>query len=240
MVASLIAHRGTRLVSQLELAMLPPPQPRSTTHRCVPHLDVVAEILDELKRRNLAVTKETYSLSPDGNRFFGVLDTRDELMPDGLGVAIGIRNSHDQTLALGICAGTRVFVCDNLAFTGEVIRYRKHTSRISAVEVVRGAVDQVLDATHREARWLESLKARELNDGVAKSLLIDGLRRGACTAPQLHRIVRSYFVRQPDSSRTAWRLYNSFTDVYKLQPPNLTLVRSRRLNALFQRRVCRN
>ena len=240
MVASLIAHRGTSLVSRLELAALPPPQPRSRTHRCVPHVEVVAEILDELARRNLSVAKETYSLSPSGDRFFGVLDTTDELMPDGMGVAIGIRNSHDQSLALGICAGTRVFVCDNLAFSGEVIRYRRHTSRISTVEVVRGAVEQVLEATHREARWLENLKARELNDGVAKSLLIDSLRRGACTAPQLKRIVRSYFTRESDPSRTAWRLYNSFTDVFKEQPPNLTLLRSRRLNALFVRRVCRN
>ena len=189
MVASLIAHRGTRLVTPLELAALETPEPRSSTHRCVPHVAVVTEIMEELERRNLQVSKETYSLSPDNNRFFGVLDTRDRQMTDGLGIAIGIRNSHDQSLALGIAAGTRVFVCDNLAFTGEVVRYRKHTLKISARDVVSGAVDQVLDATHREVEWYDRLRVRVLGDTEVKTTMIDALRGHACTAQQLQQIV---------------------------------------------------
>jgi hypothetical protein len=239
MVASLIAHRGTRLVSPLELASLETPLPRSSTHRCVPHIEVVTEIIDALAERNLLVAKESYSLSPDSNRFFGVLDTHDELMPDGIGIAIGIRNSHDRSLALGIAAGTRVFVCDNLAFTGEVIRYRKHTTRISVRQVVGGAVEQVLEATHREVQWYERLRVRVLGDAEAKTVLVDALREQACTAQQLQSIVRSYFDAQ-SPSRTAWSLYNAFTDAYHEQHPSLTLSRSRRLNSVFQQVVSRN
>lgn len=35
---------------------------------------------------------------------------------------------HGQVkMATGITAGTRVFVCDNLAFSGEFVEFRKHT-----------------------------------------------------------------------------------------------------------------
>jgi len=239
MVASLIAHRGTRLVQPLELAAVETPAPRSATHRCVPHIEVVTEIMEELERRELQVTKETYSLSPDNNRFFGVLDTRDRLMPDGIGIAIGIRNSHDQSLALGIAAGTRVFVCDNLAFTGEVVRYRKHTLKISARQVVSGAVDQVLEATHREVEWYERLRARVLGEHEAKTTMIDALQGQGCTAQQLQQVVRSYFD-GIEKQRTAWSLYNAFTDLYRDQHPAITLNRSRRLNSVFAKVVERN
>jgi hypothetical protein len=41
--------------------------------------------------------------------------------------AVGIRNSHDKTFPAGLVAGTKVFCCDNLAFSGEVQISRKHT-----------------------------------------------------------------------------------------------------------------
>ena len=90
MSVSLIAHNGTSVVTREQVFALATPEPKSRTHRVVPHAEVIAQILDELGRRSLVVAREAYSLSPDGNRLFGVLDTQDELMPSGLGIAIGI------------------------------------------------------------------------------------------------------------------------------------------------------
>jgi hypothetical protein len=33
--------------------------------------------------------------------------------------SIGIRNSHDKSIRLGLTAGLRVFVCSNMAFSGD-------------------------------------------------------------------------------------------------------------------------
>jgi hypothetical protein len=245
MSVSLIAHRGTSVVTREQVLSLPTPESLSRTHRVVPHAEVVTEILADLGRRNLTVTKESYSLSPDCNRLFGVLDTRDTLIPDGMGIAIGIRNSHDRTLALGVCAGTRVFVCDNLAFSGEVVRYRKHTRRISAPDVIRGAIDQILDSARREARWLEQLQGRQLSNVRSKVILMDLLRAGACTSQQLQQVVRAYFDTPPDLERlvaphSAWDLFNCVTRTYRDQAPGLTLHRSRQLNRVFGQLISRN
>jgi len=41
--------------------------------------------------------------------------------------AVGLRNSHDKSFPIGIAFGSRVFVCDNLAFIGDQVIRRKHT-----------------------------------------------------------------------------------------------------------------
>ena len=87
--------------------------------------------------------------------------------------------------------------------------------------------------THRQVR------VRVLGDAEVKTTMIDALRSDACTVQQLQLIVRSYFD-TADGPRTAWSLYNAFTDAFKDQHPSLTLSRSRRLNSVFAQLVSRN
>jgi hypothetical protein len=237
-VVKLIAHCGTHAATRADVLALPTPAGQTPSHRTVPHGEVITEVLGELAGMGLVPAKESYSVSPDGDRLFGVIDTTDALMPQGVGIAIGIRNSHDKSLALGICAGTRVVVCDNLAFRGDVVRYRRHTSRIHAPTVIRGVLEQVVEAAHREAAWMYKLQEFDLTDRTAKGLLIDGLRQGACTTHQLRDVVGRYFDAPEDGAslyapRTAWSLYGCFTEAYKDQRPELTLRRCQRLNRVF-------
>lgn len=72
---------------------------------------------------------EEYGMSKDGNQMFGVLtlDTGDR----DQGMAIGIRQSYDKSLALGIVCGSQVFVCDNLCFSGDAFKVvRKNTTNV--------------------------------------------------------------------------------------------------------------
>ena len=65
---------------------------------------------------------------PVGNeaQFFATLDLAASI-GTGVALSVGIRNSIDKTLPLGFCAGNRVFVCDNLSFSAELLVNRKHT-----------------------------------------------------------------------------------------------------------------
>ena len=60
---------------------------------------------------------------------------------------LGLRNSHDKTFPAGIVAGSAVFICDNLAFSGEVKLARKHTTHITRdlPRLVQSAVGQLMD-----------------------------------------------------------------------------------------------
>ena len=50
-------------------------------------------------------------------KMFGVLDLETQM--DGCRFAIGLRNSHDKNFRLSLTVGVRVFVCSNMAFSGD-------------------------------------------------------------------------------------------------------------------------
>src|SRR5262249_46216929 len=129
-MSGLIVHAGGRKIEKAELALLPTPE-GTKTHKPVPHVKLVEEILSQLDGLGFKPRKEEYAVMGakefPSARFFGVIDLKDAQMPTGMGIALGLRNSHDKSMTMGICGGERVFVCDNLAFSGEVVRMRKHT-----------------------------------------------------------------------------------------------------------------
>ena len=94
----------------------------------LPHRTLVTEVENQLQAAGFQLRGATYSLTHDGQRFFGVLQVTLPTRNDReFGWVVGLRNSHDKSLPAGLVAGTQVMVCDNLAFTGEVKLSRKHT-----------------------------------------------------------------------------------------------------------------
>ena len=93
----------------------------------------------------------------DGSRFFGTLDLASPLA-ERTSLCVGIRNSTDQSFPLGFVAGSRVFVCDNLAFRSELMVRRKHT-------------------LHGERDFVRKMKLGQL-DGAAVTAVGLGLIKG--------------------------------------------------------------
>jgi hypothetical protein len=97
------------------------------THRPVPHHEIVEALVETLSFRHIGVVNEEYAVSFDGMKMFGVLDLETQM--EGCRFSIGIRNSHDKSLRLGLTAGLRVLVCSNMAFSGEFTPVlAKHTT----------------------------------------------------------------------------------------------------------------
>jgi hypothetical protein len=73
-----------------------------------------------LEESGYAVDRSSLALSRDDARFFGTLTLHTPLS-DGVGLAVGLRSSLDKSISLQWCCGSRVFVCDNLAFSAETV-----------------------------------------------------------------------------------------------------------------------
>src|SRR5437016_7238732 len=109
-----------------------PVLPVSSTHKPVPHDEMVQALIETLGFRHIGVVRDEYAVSPDGMKMFGVLDL--ETAFDGCRFAIGIRNANDRSMRLGLTSGMRVFVCDNLSFQGEFTPVlAKHSKKFSIV-----------------------------------------------------------------------------------------------------------
>src|SRR6266852_526748 len=103
-------------LGRAELSQIPVPE-ATATHKPVPHHNIVESLVETLSFRHIGVVDEEYAVSNDGMKMFGVLDLETQM--EGCRFSIGIRNSHDKSLRLGLTAGLRVFVCSNMAFSGE-------------------------------------------------------------------------------------------------------------------------
>jgi hypothetical protein len=64
-----------------------------------------------------------------------------------------VPNNHDKSFPIGIAFGSRVFVCDNLAFVGDRVIRRKHTSK--AKRELPGLVTQIIEPLLEE--WSASI-----------------------------------------------------------------------------------
>jgi hypothetical protein len=100
----LIAYDGK--ISREQLARVPTP-PATATHQPIPHHEIIEALVESLSFRQIAVIQEEYAVSKDGMKMFGVLDLEALLVPR-CRFAVGIRNSHDKSMRLGLTIGARL------------------------------------------------------------------------------------------------------------------------------------
>ena len=113
-LSTLLSYGGK--LTREQLALVPTP-PATATHRPVPHAEVIEALVETLGFRHIGVVKDEYAVSKDGMKMFGVLDLDTGM--HGCRFSIGVRNAHDKTMRLAMTVGYRVFVCENMAFSGD-------------------------------------------------------------------------------------------------------------------------
>ena len=121
-MGTLMLHCGSGSADRERLYAVATP-PSTDTYTAVAFGKLRDMLVAAAKERRLLVCDERWGISRGDNRAFGVVTFYDDSRPDGLaqdttlGMAVGLRASHDQSLPIGLCAGGHLFVCDNLMFT---------------------------------------------------------------------------------------------------------------------------
>ena len=208
---SLMLHAGAEVIDFDRLRQLPTPE-ATKTHVPIAHSAVVDMVKYSLGFYGHAIVEEDYGVTPDGARFFGVLSL--ESPYDGYTDTVGLRNSHDKTFPIGISFGSRVFVCDNLAFSGDVVIRRKHTAH--AKRDLPGIVAEVVEPLEgqraQQHAQFDHYQATTLTDTDVDHLIMQLYRRGAITVTRIADVLGHYENPPFDwGDRTAWRLFNAVT-----------------------------
>ena len=106
-------------------ALQPPPETRSW--KPVAYADAVSQLHATARSSGMELVSEQFSLNKAGTQMFHVSQWDHGTEESGL--AIGLRQSYDKSLALGVASGARVMVCDNLCFAGSDFNVmRKNTT----------------------------------------------------------------------------------------------------------------
>lgn len=214
---TLITHCGARQVTWGELDLIPTPAATETWFP-LSHSQVLGSVVETLDAAGFGVKSMTLGVTADDARFFGTLQLQSEIVP-GVGLAVGVRNSTDKSLPIGFCCGQWVFVCDNLAFSSEVVITKKHTrfgeSRFN--EGIANTVAGLGQYRATEARRIECFKNTELSPDRANSLILQAYEKRIIGARLLPKVIEEW--RQPKHAefreKTAWSLLNAFTEVIK-------------------------
>jgi hypothetical protein len=180
-------------------------------------------LVESLGFRQIGVLREEYAVSRDGMKMFGVLDLEPLLVP-GCRIAIGIRNSHDKGMRLGLTIGARVLVCMNMAFHGDFQPvFAKHSNSFSLVDAISVGIDRMQRNFEPMRRQVETWKAQQLTSATAKLVIYRAFIVDELDAPKhlARRVHESYFALQHEDfqPRTLWSLSNAFTSAFKELDP---------------------
>ena len=155
-------------------------------------------------------------------KMFGVIELDQGMQ--GARFALGVRNSHDKTFRLAVTVGYRVFVCENLAFSGDfspvLAKHSKHFSLQSALSV---GVDDMQRNFEPMVKGVERWRNSQLSDVSARLLIYRAFIEGELEVPRhLSRPVHDlYFNPQHEdfAPRNLWSLSNAFTAAFKELDP---------------------
>ena len=183
--------------------------------------DIADRILDKHQ-----LHKEQYGIAKDGKQMFGTLTYKESFHddPQEIGLSIGLRNSYDKSMSLGICSGASVFVCENLMMTGEIVVMRMHTGSI--IDELKGLIFNALLKSEDKFSTIhadsQKLKKYILEDNTTAYNLMGRLYGyGVLTERQLPVMKRAWTTPQHEEfkPRTAWSLYNAGTEALKTTHP---------------------
>ena len=218
-------------ISRNELNLLPTPKALGRFHQPFGFGEYVDNVYDSLDLLGLEVRNEEYEVTHDNNRLFGALEVGlkegDLITSDEWKVLVGLRGSHDQSVQRGLVIGSRILVCSNLCFSGNIANINtKQTTNIRSrlPNLIRNAVDYIPELAHLEEQRFDAYKALELKPRAGDAALVELYRRGAFTNAQLARSINEWETpahiehTHADAgavTRSGWRLFNAATEALK-------------------------
>lgn len=240
-MSELLTQCGSKRCSIEQLLTVVVPE-KTETYTPLNHYDFavnVRTVASDLLRE-FTFSKDSYALSSDGNKMFGVLTFRSksESENEPIRLSIGIRNSYDKSMSAGIAIGASVIVCDNLMFKGDVTILRKHTG-----DMHESLLDQLITAIYKSQHQFTQLSldaAAMMNvnldlHGCFKYLgVLTG--EGVLSPTQSTKAFKE--LEKPThpefEKMTLWSAYNHATEALKSSPPQSVVHNHTKLHALTE------
>jgi hypothetical protein len=233
MNATLSAHSPkfqSMLVSRDALRNLPEPQPLGRMHRPIAHAKLVDALIGEVERRGMSVLRDSFAISKDKSVIFGVMDLMATATADANAdrtLSLGFRSGNNRQVAIKLVAGTRVFVCDNLAMMGDVIAMKRmHTTGLDLGDAIGSGFDKFLTQQAILDGHIARLNDSKISDDAARSVAFAVFAQNIVPSRLLDDVDRFYF-RPTDEMvdcqpRSLWGLHNAFTRaMHDLTPQTL-------------------
>lgn len=206
--------------SEDEIRAVPPPEYTKSWHP-ISHAELLDMVQGQLQDFNFRIKKKEFAMDRGVNRMFGVLDLEPyDARMSGFSMSVGLRNSIDKSLSAAVCLGTRVFICDNLSFSGETILSQKHNPSIEQIlpDMVTVALDEFKTRfLDQEVQIYDQWKTMHVNPYHAADTLLDMVDNNVLLLGAVPQIRNSFLHPEHEEFKdpTVWSFYNAITGIAK-------------------------
>ena len=216
------------------LAHLQTPPPMGSRHAPYPFHAFATDTVSAIERAGFTVAQEDYAITKDEKRMFGLLNVSRPVAPDAptFGVPalhrprwnllVALRGAHDQSISRGLAIGSRVMVCSNLCFHGDLGNWaRKQTTNIAhrIPEMVADAVAGLGGAGRKLTVDFDAFNQQQISRDAGDKVLLDIYRSGGFSASQMGRAITDWdkcsVEEHTANGRNLWWLFSSCTHALK-------------------------
>jgi hypothetical protein len=228
----LLAHCGTNYVSEQEVFAVPEPQWTNSWHPTA-HSTIISALQKAVSELGLEIPNKTYSLNSSGTKMFGVwyLHAANDIQITSV---LGIRNSIDKSLAFGLCYGTHVFVCDNMAFSGDFVEFKRHTKSLTSEYLLQKfseILPGVLNKADQFLNWHLDLKKYEISRSDFRLLTFNAMDGNILMPSKFSSFIEAY---REENDATLFGFYGAVTRILRGKSLDIISGRTERLNDLIR------
>ena len=214
------------------LENLQTPAPLGARHAPYPFYAFATDTVTAIERAGFTVEEEDYAITKDEQRLFGLLSVSRPVAPSNASLPalyqpehellVGMRGAQDQAFSRSLVIGSRVMVCSNLCFHGDLGNWKsKQTTNIA--HRIPGMIADAVAGLHRAGERLtvdfDRFNAAAVSRDIGDDILLDIFRSGGFSASQLGRAIADWDdCSVPDhtaNGRNLWWLFNSATHALK-------------------------
>ncbi len=208
MTSTLLGNR----VSETEVCNVPD-VPFTRSFHPVHHRDIIRLMKNGIQAVGLEICKAEYVLAQKGMQMFSVYDLSNS--NSELCWSIGLRNSLNKSLSFSVTAGTRVFVCSNLCFSGDYLAVRKHTGGMDIDllgALAYSTMQMMIPRLRAFQAWHLGLRNFPLPETDLKILLVEIMTNYVIPASKFHDF-QGLYANVYDES--LWGFHEAVTDILK-------------------------
>lgn len=241
---------GNDLLTRKQLHEIPIPERVgvSKNWQGINHGVLADAVVAQCQESNLEIVQEMWYVNPKQTDLFGAVDISNDsqglpqpehrvlrLDSEQMRFSLGVRHSNAGKYAVSFCVGARITVCQNGMFSGDFTVKRRHTNTIDLHEITKTGIKRYLSECVDIGEIVRGMNQRRISDEQACHAMMISYRSGLLNFRYLEDVDKlwrhpSHFQFEP---RTAWSLYNAFTETAKLLSPPRQLRLLSGLKTLF-------
>ncbi len=211
----LMMHCGAETIPFPSLLALPLPE-KTESHVPIAHHQMFDLAQSRLLEQGYEITNPQHFINKAGAQYFAMMQIRHEEEDRDAEHATmcALRNSHDKTFAASLAVGARVFVCDNLSFSGDIVVGRKHTTNIwdELPEIFEDAIRKIRVMRKRQDVRFAEYKEAPLDDATVDHLIMETYRKGIINLKRIGGVNQEWHDPTADhGDKSVWRYFNAVT-----------------------------